>query len=77
LIKLDVKFYLPIYGGELNVEKLHNWIRHIDVYYRVHNINPERRKIHLASLHLGGIALMWWEGRTQADLKKHVKILST
>jgi len=27
LIKLDVKFYLPIYDGELNAEKLDNWIR--------------------------------------------------
>ena len=32
-------------------------------------------KIQLASLRLGGIALIWWEGRTQADLKKHGKIL--
>jgi len=35
LIKLDVKFYLPIYDGELNAEKLDNWIRQIDVYCRV------------------------------------------
>ena len=26
LIKLDVKFDLPIYDGELNAEKLDNWI---------------------------------------------------
>ena len=31
LIKLDVKFDLPIYDGELNVEKLDNWIRQIDI----------------------------------------------
>ena len=31
LIKLDVKFDLPIYDGELNVEKLDNWIRQIEV----------------------------------------------
>ena len=31
LIKLDVKFDLPIYDGELNAEKLDNWIRQIDV----------------------------------------------
>ena len=35
LIKLDVKFDLPIYEGELNAEKLDNWIRQIDVYCRV------------------------------------------
>jgi len=27
LIKLDVKFDLPIYDGESNAEKLDNWIR--------------------------------------------------
>lgn len=35
LIKLDVKLDLLIYDGELNVEKLDNWIRHIDVYCKV------------------------------------------
>ena len=35
LIKLDVKFDLPIYDGELNAEQLDNWLRQIDVYCRV------------------------------------------
>ena len=35
LIKLDVKFDLKIYDGELNAEKLDNWIRQIDVYCRI------------------------------------------
>lgn len=39
LIKLDVKFDLLIYDGELNAKKLDNWIRHIDVYCRVQNID--------------------------------------
>jgi len=77
MIKLDVMFDFPVYDGELNAEKLDNWIREIDVYCRVQNIDSERRKIQLASLWLGGITLVRWEGRTQADLKKHDKILST
>jgi hypothetical protein len=32
LLKLDVKFELPLYDGELNVEKLDNWIKQIEVY---------------------------------------------
>jgi len=44
LIKLDVKFDLPIYDGELNAEKLDNWIRQIDVYCRVQNIDSERAR---------------------------------
>ena len=38
LIKLDVKFDLPIYDGELNAEKIDNWIRKIDVYCRVQKV---------------------------------------
>ena len=44
LIKLDVKFDLPIYDGELNAEKLDNWIRQIDVYCRVQNIDSDKIK---------------------------------
>jgi len=45
LIKLDVKFDLPIYDGELNAENLDNWIRQIDVYCRVQNIDSDKSKI--------------------------------
>jgi len=58
LIKLDVKFDFPIYDGELNAEKLDNWIRQIDVYCRVQNINSNKSKVQLASLRLGGTALV-------------------
>ena len=76
MIKLEVKFDLPIDDGELNAEKLDNWIRQIDVYCRVQSADSEKSKIQLADLHLQGTTLVWWEGRTQADLKKHGKILS-
>jgi len=42
----------------------------------VKSIDSKRSKIQLASLRLRGITLVWWEGRTQADLKKRGKILS-
>ena len=38
LLKLDVKFDLPIYNGELDAEKLDNWLKQIEVYCRVQNI---------------------------------------
>ena len=72
-----MNFDFPIYDGELNVENLDNWIRQIDVYCKVQNVDSERKKIQLASLRLGGTALVWWEGKTQADLQKHGKIIST
>eukprot|EP00253_Pinus_taeda_P034532 PITA_34532 len=74
-IKLDVKFDLPIYYGELNAEKLDNWIRQIDVYCRVQSIDSDKSNIQLASLRLGGTTLVWWKGRTQANMKRHGKTL--
>jgi len=76
LIKLDVKFDLQIHDGELNAEKLDNWIRQTDAYCKVQSIDSDSSKIQLASLRLGGTTLVWWKGRTQADMKKHGKILS-
>jgi len=67
---------LPIYDGELNAEKLDNWIRQIDVYCGVHNIISDKSKIQLTSLCLGGTALVWWEGRTQANMKRHGNTIS-
>ena len=75
LTKLDVKFDLPIYHEELNVENLDNWIRQIGVYCRVQNIDSDKSKIQLASLRLGSTALVWWEGRTQANMKIHGKTI--
>ena len=33
--KLDVKFELPIYNGDVDAEKLDNWIKKLEVYCRV------------------------------------------
>ena len=66
-----------MYDGEVNAKKLYNRVRQIEVYCRVQKVVLERKKIQLASLRLGGTALVWWEGKTQEDLKNHGKIIST
>jgi hypothetical protein len=35
LLKLDVKFELPMYDGEVNAERLDNWVRQMGVYCSV------------------------------------------
>jgi hypothetical protein len=35
LLKIDVKFELPIYDGEVNAERLENWVRKMEFYYSV------------------------------------------
>ena len=74
-MKLDVKFELPIYDGELNLEKLDNWVKQIEVYFRVQNIDDDYAKIQLATLRLGGTTLIWWESKTKLDLQRKCKII--
>ena len=66
-----------MYNGEVNVEKLDNWIRQIEVYCRIQRIKDDETKIQLASLRLESATLIWWEAKTQEDMKKHGKVLSS
>jgi hypothetical protein len=66
-----------MYNGEVNVEELDNWIRQIEVYCRIQRNQDDETKIHLASLRLDSATLIWWEAKTQEDMKKHVKSLSS
>jgi hypothetical protein len=77
LLKLDVKFELQIYDGELNAKKLDNWINQIEVYCRVQNIMDEIANIQLDTLHLGDTTLIWWESKTQVHLIQHGKVISS
>jgi hypothetical protein len=56
---------------------LNNRIRHIEVYCRIQRIKDDETKIQLASLRLESATLIWWEAKTQEDLKKHCKVLSS
>jgi hypothetical protein len=45
LLKLDVKFALPMFNGYANPEKLDNWIQQVEVYCRVQHIDEEEVKV--------------------------------
>ena len=45
LLNLDVKFELPLYDGEINAEKLDNWIIQIEVYWKIQRIIDEETMI--------------------------------
>ena len=66
-----------MYNGEVNVEKLDNWIRQLEVYCRIQKLQDDEAKIQLASLRLEGASLIWWEAKTQEDVKKHGKVLTS
>jgi hypothetical protein len=63
LLKLDVKFELPMYDGEVNVEILGNWVRQMEVYCSVQQIKDEATQIKLVSLQLAGTSLIWWQSK--------------
>jgi len=42
--KLDVKFDLPVFNCESNIEKLNNWIKQIEVYCRIQQIIEDEAK---------------------------------
>ena len=69
LLKLDVKFALPMFNGDANPEKLDNWIRQVELYCCVQQIDEEEVKVQLASLRLEGTALVWWERKLQEKSK--------
>jgi hypothetical protein len=65
LLKLDVKFELPIYDREVNVERLENWVKHMEVYCSVQQIKDEATQIKLTSLRLARTTLIWWQNKLQ------------
>jgi hypothetical protein len=65
LLKLDVKFVFPMYDDEVNVAKLDNWVRQMEVYCNVKRIKYEATKIILASLRLEGTTLIWRRSKMQ------------
>lgn len=44
-LKLDVKFELLMYNGEVNAEKLDNWIRQLEDYCRIQTLQEDDTKI--------------------------------
>jgi hypothetical protein len=47
------------------------------VYCRIQRIKDDETKIQLSSLRLESETLIWWEAKTQEDMKKHGKVLSS
>jgi hypothetical protein len=70
LLKLDVKFELPLYDGEFNAKRLENWVRKMEVYCSVQQIKDEATQIKLASLRLAGTTLIWWKIKLQNGMQQ-------
>jgi hypothetical protein len=69
-LKVDVKFGLPMYDGEVIVERLDNWVRQMEVYCNVQQIKYEATQIKLALLGLVGTTLIWWQSKLQNGMQQ-------
>jgi hypothetical protein len=65
-----------MFNRDANPEKVDNWIRQVELYCRVQQIDEEEVKVKLASLRLEGTALVWWERKLQ-DISKCGNLLSS
>ena len=63
-----------MYNCEGNAEKTNNWIRQLEVYCKIQNLQEDDIKNQLAFLRMKGATLVWWESKTQEEIKKHGKI---
>jgi len=63
-----------MYNGEVNVDKLDNWICHLEAYCWIQNLQEDDIRVLFTSLRMEGAALVWWESMTQEEIKKHDKI---
>jgi hypothetical protein len=58
-----------MFNGDVNPGKIDNWLRRVEVYFRVQHIDEEEVKVQLASLQLEGITLIWWERKLHDRIK--------
>ena len=66
-----------MYDGEVNSERVDNWVRHLEVYCRIQRIKDDDAKVQLASLILESATLIQWEVKNQEDIKKIGKIITS
>ena len=64
-----------MFNGEVNADKLDNWILQLEVYLRIQNLQDDDTKIQLDSLRMEDAALVWWEAKTPEEIKKHGNII--
>ena len=63
-----------MYNGNIIAERLDNWIRQLEVYWKIQNPHEDDIKIQLVSLRMEGFSLVSWEARTQEEKKKYDKV---
>ena len=58
--KVQVRFYIPIFEGQVDVDALENWLNLLEGYFYVHNFS-NNEKITFAHLKALPHVRHWWE----------------
>ena len=58
-IKVDAKIELPVYNGEINGEKVDEWLDQLESYYALYEYDDAQR-LAFARLKLVSHTLVWW-----------------
>jgi hypothetical protein len=59
-----------MYDGEVNVERLDNWVRQMEIYCSVQQIKDEATQIKLTSLRHTCTTLIWWQSKLQNGMRQ-------
>ena len=59
--KVEEKVEIPTFGGEVDDDKLNNWLNQLEVYIQIQGVLGDVNKISFARLKMDGHALIWWE----------------
>jgi hypothetical protein len=63
--KVEEKLEIPMYDGQVNVEKLNSWLKQLEVYFGLYQIK-ETQHISFSHLKMSRHALLWWESYVDA-----------
>jgi hypothetical protein len=63
--KVEEKIEIPMYDGQINVEVLNSWLKQLEVYFGLYQIQ-ETQQISFSHLKMTKHALLWWESYVDA-----------
>jgi len=75
--KVEAKVNIPTFGGEVDAEKVNNWLKQLKVYFQIYGVVNDVDKISFSRLNMSGHALVWWESHVETLNHEHFYEISS
>jgi len=75
--KVEAKVDIRTFRGEVDAEKVNNWLKQLKVYFQIHYVVNDVDKISFARLKMSGPALLWWESYVETLDHEHLSEISS